>query len=139
MNALIGWSGTDGYDDRDGRSWAEGQAYRQYLKQGDFRQPALTYVTLDEQGDSINDGFFIDPLTPAAWGDIPASYHCGAGSFSFADGHAEVHKWIDGMTKTRTFYRTGNSTFTGNFGAKDKDLRWIRNNTTYSKAGRPIP
>ena len=98
MNALIGWSGTDGYDDHDGKSWAEGQAYRQYLKQSDFRQPVLTYVTLDEQADSINDGFFIDPLNPSAWGDIPASYHCGAGSFSFADGHAEVHKWHSGTS-----------------------------------------
>ena len=92
MNALIGWSGTDGYDDRSGKAWAD-QSYRQYLKQADFRQPALTYVTLDEQADSINDGFFIVGRTQNYWGDIPASYHGGAGSFSFADGHAEIHKW----------------------------------------------
>jgi prepilin-type N-terminal cleavage/methylation domain-containing protein/prepilin-type processing-associated H-X9-DG protein len=93
MNALIGYSGTDGADDRNGRSWAEGGAYRQYLKQSDFQTPAMVYVTLDEQADSINDGFFIDPLNPSAWGDIPASYHGGACGFSFADGHAEIHKW----------------------------------------------
>jgi prepilin-type processing-associated H-X9-DG protein len=92
MNALIGWSGTDGWDDRDGKAWAD-QGYRQYLRQTDFRQPAMVYVTLDEQADSINDGFFIVPMTPGTWGDIPASYHGGAGSFSFADGHAEIHKW----------------------------------------------
>ena len=93
MNALIGYSGTDGADDSNGKSWAEGGAYRQYLKQSDFQNPAMVYVTLDEQGDSINDGFFIDPLNPTAWGDIPASYHGGACGFSFADGHAEIHKW----------------------------------------------
>ncbi len=98
MNALIGWSGSDPPDDRDGRSWAEGGAYRQYLKQSDFRSPAMVYVTLDEQADSINDAFFIDPLNPSAWGDIPASYHGGAGSFSFADGHAEIHKWRSGTS-----------------------------------------
>jgi prepilin-type N-terminal cleavage/methylation domain-containing protein/prepilin-type processing-associated H-X9-DG protein len=92
MNALIGYSGTDGYDDRTGRAWAD-QAYRQYLKQTDFRQPAMTWVTLDEQADSINDGFFIVSMNPGSWGDIPASYHGGAGSFSFADGHAEIHRW----------------------------------------------
>ena len=69
------------------------QSYRQYLKQTQFRQPAMVYVTLDEQADSINDGFFIVPMSPSSWGDIPASYHGGAGSFSFADGHAEIHQW----------------------------------------------
>jgi len=98
MNALIGWSGSQPPDDSDGRSWAEGGAYRQYLKQSDFRSPAMVYVTLDEQADSINDAFFIDPLNPSAWGDIPASYHGGAGSFSFADGHAEIHKWRSGTS-----------------------------------------
>ena len=92
MNALIGYSGTDGYDDRSGKAWAD-QNYRQYLKQADFRAPANTYVTLDEQGDSINDGFFIVSQGASQWGDIPASYHGNAGSFSFADGHAEIHKW----------------------------------------------
>jgi len=92
MNALIGWSGTDGADDRDGRAWAD-SAYRQYLKQADFRQPAMVWVTVDEHPDSINDGFFIVSRTASGWGDIPASYHNGACGFSFADGHAEIHKW----------------------------------------------
>jgi prepilin-type N-terminal cleavage/methylation domain-containing protein/prepilin-type processing-associated H-X9-DG protein len=29
---------------------------------------------------------------------IPASYHNGACGFSFADGHAEIRKWVDGRT-----------------------------------------
>jgi prepilin-type N-terminal cleavage/methylation domain-containing protein/prepilin-type processing-associated H-X9-DG protein len=107
MNALIGWSGLDGYDDRDGKAWAD-QAYRQYLKQSDFRQPSMVFVTLDEQADSINDGFFIVSRTAGSWGDIPASYHGGAGSFSFADGHAEIHKWKSGTSiypVTYVFYQ----------------------------------
>ncbi|MCL5098014.1 MAG: hypothetical protein M1608_10900 [Candidatus Omnitrophica bacterium] len=31
--------------------------------------------------------------------DVPASYHNGAGGISFADGHAEIHKWLDPRTK----------------------------------------
>jgi prepilin-type processing-associated H-X9-DG protein len=92
MNALIGYSGTDGHDDRDGKAWAD-QNYRQYLKQTDFRQPAMVWVTLDEHPDCINDGFFIASRTATQWGDLPASYHNGACGFSFADGHAEIHKW----------------------------------------------
>jgi prepilin-type N-terminal cleavage/methylation domain-containing protein/prepilin-type processing-associated H-X9-DG protein len=97
MNALFGYSGTDGHDDRDGKAWAD-QNYRQFLKTSDVLQPANTWVTLDEHPDSINDGFFIVSRTPSQWGDLPASYHNGACGFSFADGHAEVHKWKSGRS-----------------------------------------
>jgi len=32
--------------------------------------------------------------------DFPASFHNGAAGFSFADGHAEIHRWI-GKTISR--------------------------------------
>ena len=95
MNALFGWSGDTGYDDRSGRSWADGQPgpWRQYIKQASVILPAATWVTLDEQGDSINDGFFTVGYGSTQWGDVPGSYHGNACGFSFADGHAEIHKW----------------------------------------------
>jgi prepilin-type N-terminal cleavage/methylation domain-containing protein len=92
MNALFGYSGTDGYNDLDGRAWAD-QNYRQYLKQSDVARPGMTWVTLDEHPDSNNDGFFIVSRTATQWGDLPGSLHCGGCGFSFADGHAEIHKW----------------------------------------------
>ncbi len=30
--------------------------------------------------------------------DMPGSYHNGAGGLSFADGHAEIKRWLDGRT-----------------------------------------
>ena len=30
---------------------------------------------------------------------IPASYHNGSGSISFADGHAEIRNWVDPKTR----------------------------------------
>ena len=106
MNALIGLSSdkNDGGQDAfpySGKSWADNGAWVQFVKQSDFRQPANTWVTIDEDADSINDGFFIcgSPTgIPGNWGDIPASYHNGACGFSFADGHAEVHKWKSGTS-----------------------------------------
>ncbi len=64
--------------------------------------PVNTFVILDE-GLSINDGFFatdMDTYDPnnmpgKATTDVPATYHSMAGSFSFADGHSEIHKWRD--------------------------------------------
>lgn len=86
--------------------WATGknnffQRYRQFLKLSSVPAPVNFYVTLDEHPDSINDGYFLnDPNLQSFshWGDLPASYHNGAGGFSFADGHSEIHKWRSSAT-----------------------------------------
>jgi prepilin-type N-terminal cleavage/methylation domain-containing protein len=61
--------------------------------------PAMAFLFLDERVDSINDGFFVVDMvdTGAAdqLGNIPANYHNGCSAISFADGHAEIHKWLD--------------------------------------------
>jgi prepilin-type processing-associated H-X9-DG protein len=68
--------------------------YPPYQKIGSIVSPTLTYVFLDEREDSINDGVFsTDENNPVHLRDVPASYHGGAGGFSFADGHSEIHKW----------------------------------------------
>jgi prepilin-type processing-associated H-X9-DG protein len=71
-------------------------------------------VFLDEREDSIATSFFVvhpgglqpppgptGPVNPAAYGltSYPGSYHNGAGNLSFADGHAESHKWLDARTR----------------------------------------
>ena len=69
-------------------------------KMGDMVHPgpANTFVYLDEQGDSINDGvFMLNPGYQSAgemWRDLPASYHNGSCCLSFGDGHSEIHKWL---------------------------------------------
>ena len=100
MNALFGYSGTDGHDDRDGRAWFD-QSYRQFLKTSQVPNPAMTWLTLDENPDGINDSFFIasNQKNNTQWGDTPASYHNGACGFSFADGHAEIRKWHGGLAR----------------------------------------
>ncbi len=78
-------------------------SYQQFLKLSNVPNTSNMYVTLDEHPDNINDGYFKNSANPdmtnpgdwpgGKWGDIPASTHAGACGFSFADGHAEVHKW----------------------------------------------
>jgi prepilin-type N-terminal cleavage/methylation domain-containing protein/prepilin-type processing-associated H-X9-DG protein len=75
------------------------------LKSSDLNEPGPvnTFVILDEQADSMSavNGdatYAFDPGCPIAgqyWRDLPASYHDGAGSFSFADGHSEINKWLN--------------------------------------------
>jgi prepilin-type N-terminal cleavage/methylation domain-containing protein/prepilin-type processing-associated H-X9-DG protein len=69
--------------------------YEQFLNESDFKDTSSIYVFLDEHPDSINDGYFIavPPNPTAEWIDLPGSYHNGGGSFSFADGHTEIHRW----------------------------------------------
>ncbi len=75
------------------------------LKANDLNEPGPVniFVVLDEQADSMSavNGdatFAFDPgYAPLSerWRDLPASYHDGDGSFSFADGHSEIHKWMN--------------------------------------------
>src|SRR5437867_3027024 len=49
--------------------------------------------------DSINDGYFLNRLEALEWWDLPASYHDGSANFTFADGHAQAHRWINKATQ----------------------------------------
>lgn len=86
-------------------AWTPG--YFVYKKISDLIRPGPvnTFVFLDE-GLSINNGMFgtdMDTYDPNDMAgkrttDVPAPYHDNAGSFSFADGHSEIHKWRDPRT-----------------------------------------
>jgi prepilin-type N-terminal cleavage/methylation domain-containing protein len=86
--------------------WTGG--YFEYLKLSDLNRPgpANTFTFLDE-GWGNNLGRFCtdmgtyDPndMPGKRTTDVPATYHGMAGSFSFADGHSEIHKWKDPRTE----------------------------------------
>jgi prepilin-type N-terminal cleavage/methylation domain-containing protein/prepilin-type processing-associated H-X9-DG protein len=48
---------------------------------------------LDENPESINDGFFRVVANGSSVGDLPAVNHGNTSSFTFADGHAQLHRW----------------------------------------------
>ena len=64
-----------------------------------WARSSMTFVILDERQDSINDAYFVTEmngypnLATTTIVDWPASYHCRAAGFAFADGHSEIHKW----------------------------------------------
>jgi prepilin-type N-terminal cleavage/methylation domain-containing protein/prepilin-type processing-associated H-X9-DG protein len=76
--------------------------YMQFVKESDFKDPAGIFVFLDEHPDSIDDGYFLNQVptsgNAAQWLDLPSSSHNGGGSFSFADGHTEIHRWKNAST-----------------------------------------
>jgi prepilin-type N-terminal cleavage/methylation domain-containing protein/prepilin-type processing-associated H-X9-DG protein len=90
--------------------------------------PVNTWVTIDENPNSINDGWFVVNVTRAnpsslQWVDYPASYHNNAGGLSFADGHAEIKKWKD---RTVLKVPAGNARTPSSHG----DLKWMSERTT---------
>jgi len=93
-----GWLPPGNYD-------ANQKRYRAYLKTSDMTapSPSMLYVLLDEHPDGINAGGFanqmVESLGAAKIIDYPASFHNGAAGLSFADGHAEIKKWLDARTK----------------------------------------
>jgi prepilin-type N-terminal cleavage/methylation domain-containing protein/prepilin-type processing-associated H-X9-DG protein len=67
--------------------------------------PANTFAFVDESAYTMlyigNSVFSFDPGLPAGseyWRNLPAFYHGKAGNVSFADGHAEIHKWVEATT-----------------------------------------
>ena len=93
--------------------------------------PVNTWVTIDENPDSINDGWFVVNVTlqnPSTlqWVDYPASYHNKAGGLSFADGHAEIKKWKDSTVLRPP---PGNARSASSRG----DLTWLSQRTTAAR------
>jgi prepilin-type N-terminal cleavage/methylation domain-containing protein/prepilin-type processing-associated H-X9-DG protein len=100
-------------------SWLKNTPYRIFLKESDISTglpgPSMTWVFVDEHPDGINDALFEEDMPanasawPSAtqWGDLPASYHNGACGFAFADGHAEIKKWIDSQSKAPVLKKDG--------------------------------
>ena len=102
MNAMVGDAGdfsTNGYNSNN-------PGYKQFFKLTQIPQLSGIFVFLDEHPDSINDGYFLNKapqnnssggilngLYFGKWTDLPASYHSGATSFAYADGHALLHRW----------------------------------------------
>lgn len=123
-------TGGSGIDGNDG-GWGK-NLWRVFSKTTSFSDPgpSMTYVLLDERDDSINDGFFVVSMdnypdkSKTKMVDWPASYHNRAGGFSFADGHAEVRKWVDGRT-TPLRNKLGSSSQPNN-----PDIFWMQDHST---------
>jgi prepilin-type N-terminal cleavage/methylation domain-containing protein len=116
--------------------------WRLYQKTSDILDPgpSMTMVLLDHREDSSNGGnFWVDmtgfPNNPSALrfagGDLPASYHHRAGGVSFADGHSEVHRWVDSRTmppiqKGKNLVAPGGMLPSPN----NRDIMWLQQRAT---------
>ncbi len=95
MNAYVGATDSGGLSGISGG--VLNGPNEKYRKSTDFnkRKSTEVIVFLDERP-IINDGWFWSPSSATSIRDLPAISHGNnSSSFSYADGHAELHKWRD--------------------------------------------
>jgi prepilin-type N-terminal cleavage/methylation domain-containing protein len=104
--------------------------YRQFFTSASFVNPSQIFLFLDEHPDTINDGFFMNRFTEFKWGNLPGSFHNGAVTLSYTDGHMEPHRWsVTGPTGTTRPPIRG--AVGGSFDANPKtDYEWLRDHSS---------
>jgi len=106
---------------------APDEKFVNFRKQTQIPNPSQIFTFLDEREDSIDDGAFgVNLLATGAQSQMinfPASYHNRAGGVAFADGHSEIHKWLDPRT-TRVIGKVqlGDGLALPN----NEDVRWLQ-------------
>jgi prepilin-type N-terminal cleavage/methylation domain-containing protein len=99
-----------GFDGKRNYYGHGGSVNREAQRMSDLRHPSMVFVMIDENADSMTGSggdaaFMFDPGgSPFGggigskpyehWRDLPGSYHMGGCCLTFADGHAEIHKWL---------------------------------------------
>jgi prepilin-type N-terminal cleavage/methylation domain-containing protein len=133
MNCFVG--GPDG--SALGGGLSNNSKYRTFKRLTDMRQPTQIMVFLDENEDSLNNGWFAIsmngfPSTPGSYVivDWPAYYHNRCGGMSFADGHSEIHRWLDSRTMPQVKDVTSVQNLNGTPSAGNQDVAWLQEHAT---------
>jgi prepilin-type N-terminal cleavage/methylation domain-containing protein/prepilin-type processing-associated H-X9-DG protein len=125
-----------------GGNWINYPTFNVFQKEADVSLakgpgPSDLWVFLDESPDSINDGSFavLMPMSAAAtqWIDIPSKAHGNACGFTFADGHAEIHKWMQPGNIPNVAYTTQNKSPIAHL--NDPDIQWMAKHTSSRSDG----
>lgn len=143
MNAAVGADVTPAGLAASG-NWIKYPTYNVFLKESQIANnpgPSDLWVFLDEDPDSINDGSFAVQMPASAaateWIDVPAKYHGNACGFTFADGHAEIHKWLSPANIPATTYTPLSKN--GIFELNDSDILWVAKHTSSRSDGAALP
>lgn len=115
-----------------------GAPFRVFRKLSDVALPSETFLSLDERSDTINDAFFatdmsntgdyfgMGPSNPFYIIDYPASYHSGAATVSFADGHVAPQAW----RAATTLVPLGQAVPRLHTATNDVDTEWLQAHAT---------
>jgi prepilin-type N-terminal cleavage/methylation domain-containing protein/prepilin-type processing-associated H-X9-DG protein len=102
--------------------------WRQYTKASDLTcpLPVNAFIFADEHPGSINDGYLQLDLANARFPDVPGALHGNVGSFSYADGHAALKKWLSPALKIAVTYGARVASVVPSDGVNNVDWIWVR-------------
>ena len=116
--------------------------FQVYIKEGDLIKPGPSdlWLVTEEDPDSINDGGFSFAMPPGAivtrWDDMPSKCHANTCPFSFADGHAELHKWLWPQVIPQVTFQ---ELIKPLYALTDPDILWVARHTSALADGQPLP
>ena len=122
------------FEEQHGGGYPNGQFYS-YDKLSQIGRhgpgPSDMIVFTDESADTIDDGCFIQYIGSSAgkWENLAGSYHSLSDALSYADGRADIHKWVS----TSICWQPQGSSEVGNISigsAGISDLNWLYTHTT---------
>jgi prepilin-type N-terminal cleavage/methylation domain-containing protein len=123
MNAFLGWTAESG---------ELAAAYRSFQRSSDLEtaSPARLFVFQDVHPDSLCMPAFLVYMpgdSVDGFYHYPSSLHRGSGVLTFADGHAEIHRWQDPRTARPV---TGSILAHWDKSPGNRDLDWLRQQAT---------
>lgn len=139
--SMNGWINPGHTNGSDSPLWDD--PFVKFTRPSDFtsKSPADVFVFLDERAESINDGWLW--VAPAGYNsngsvdmdnieiaDLPAIYHNKCSAFSFADGSAVLHHWMDADTYSLEFQSSPQST------PDNQDVAWLMTHATIPEPGQ---
>jgi prepilin-type N-terminal cleavage/methylation domain-containing protein/prepilin-type processing-associated H-X9-DG protein len=106
--------------------------------------PSDLWVQMEEHPNAINDASLgvRMPLSPqnTSFVGVPAKYHNNACAFSFADGHAEIHRWLMPGVIPPATWAADTIPLIGNkisAAPNDPDVIWLAHHTSALASGAP--
>lgn len=122
-----GWA-FDSYSKADGIGTGGWTGVKAFLKAGQVPKPSESMIFIEETDPrNYNLGTWVIDVSPPGWVDAFAIFHGNVSDFSFLDGHAEGHKWIDPKTiQAAKDSAKGIPSFFWAGGTKNNpDFRWV--------------
>jgi prepilin-type N-terminal cleavage/methylation domain-containing protein len=111
-------------------SKAYNPGYKAFVKATELTTlpPVDAAVFLEENMCSMNDGYLQVQNGKPVWPDVPGSYHVWQCGFSWADGHANLRKWVTSVLKIPV--SAGYTAENISTGVNNQDYRWWDQHTS---------
>jgi prepilin-type processing-associated H-X9-DG protein len=95
--------------------------------------PGAALVFVDERDDSVDEGYFCVDMVNNSFDNVPSDFHAGSGAITFADGHAELHRWQSAELQIPQQSGLNATDTKGTPAAPDNtDMLWLRAHATYA-------